>query len=157
MPWQPRDLMTTKREFVQLALQEGANRRELCRRFSISPKAGYALLKRFASEGEKAFTERSRRPLHSPRQTAEALQSAVLELRRQHPAWGARKICRRLQDLGHEQVLTTFSSYGSVAPHRQAELIRGLGINNVKEPASHELKNLMAAVAKLHGISMNNL
>jgi hypothetical protein len=54
-------------------------------------------------------------------------------------------------------VLTTFSSYGSVAPHRQAELIRGLGINNVQEPASHELKELMAAVAKLHGISMNNL
>jgi integrase len=61
------------------------------------------------------------------------------------------------QNLGHEQVLTTFSSYGSVAPHRQAELIRGLGINNVQEPASHELKELMAAVAKLHGISMNNL
>jgi hypothetical protein len=38
-----------------------------------------------------------------------------------------------------------------------AELIRGLGINNVQEPASHELKELMAAVAKLHGISMNNL
>lgn len=61
------------------------------------------------------------------------------------------------QNLGHEQVLTTFSSYGSVAPHRQAELIRGLGINNVQEPASHELKELMVAVAKLHGISMNNL
>lgn len=104
MPWQPRDLMSTKREFVQLAMQEGANRRELCRRFGISPKAGYTLLKRFAIEGEKAFTERSRRPLHSPRQTVQALQSAVLELRRQHPAWGARKICRRLQDLGHTQV-----------------------------------------------------
>ena len=61
------------------------------------------------------------------------------------------------QNLGHEQVLTTFSSYGSVSPHRQAELIRGLGINNVQEPASHELKELMVAVAKLHGISMNNL
>jgi site-specific recombinase XerD len=61
------------------------------------------------------------------------------------------------QNLGHEQVLTTFSSYGNVAPHRQAELIRGLGISNVQEPASHELKELMAAVAKRHGISMNNL
>lgn len=61
------------------------------------------------------------------------------------------------QNLGHEQVLTTFSSYGSVSPHRQAELIRGLGINNVQEPASHELKELMVAVAKLHGITMNNL
>ncbi|MGJ0396055.1 MAG: tyrosine-type recombinase/integrase [Methylocystis sp.] len=31
------------------------------------------------------------------------------------------------QNLGHEQVLTTFSSYGTLAPHRQAEIIRGLG------------------------------
>jgi integrase len=30
------------------------------------------------------------------------------------------------QNLGHEQVLTTFTSYGRVAPHRQAELIREL-------------------------------
>jgi hypothetical protein len=28
--------------------------------------------------------------------------------------------------LGHEQVLTTFTSYGRVAPHRQAELIRAM-------------------------------
>ena len=30
------------------------------------------------------------------------------------------------QNLGHEQVLTTLTSYGSVPPHRQAEIIRGL-------------------------------
>lgn len=30
------------------------------------------------------------------------------------------------QNLGHEQVLTTFTSYGSVPPHRQAELIRSM-------------------------------
>ena len=27
---------------------------------------------------------------------------------------------------GHEQVLTTFSSYGEVSPHRQAEIIKSL-------------------------------
>lgn len=101
MPWQARDLMNTKREFVELALQPGANRRELCRRFSIAPKAAYALLKRFSNEGDAAFIERSRRPANSPRQTCMALQATILELRRQHPAWGARKLCRRLQDLGH--------------------------------------------------------
>ena len=31
------------------------------------------------------------------------------------------------QNLGHDQVLTTFSSYGQVGYERQAELIRGLG------------------------------
>jgi integrase len=31
------------------------------------------------------------------------------------------------QNLGHERVLTTLTSYGTVPAHRQAELIRGLG------------------------------
>jgi integrase len=31
------------------------------------------------------------------------------------------------QNLGHENIMTTFTSYGSVAAHRQAELIKGLG------------------------------
>jgi integrase/recombinase XerD len=31
------------------------------------------------------------------------------------------------QNLGHEQVLTTFSSYGEVSPHRQAQIMRTLG------------------------------
>lgn len=36
MPWTPKALMDIKREFVELASQEGANRRELCRRFGTS-------------------------------------------------------------------------------------------------------------------------
>jgi hypothetical protein len=32
------------------------------------------------------------------------------------------------QNLGHENVLTTFSSYGDVGRQRQAEIIRSLGI-----------------------------
>lgn len=104
MPWHPRDLMTIKQEFVQLALQEGANRRELCRRFGITPKAGYALLNRFSAEGSAAFSERSRRPASSPTRTPVVVQDIVLALRHQHPAWGARKICRRLLDLGHSDL-----------------------------------------------------
>ena len=30
------------------------------------------------------------------------------------------------QNLGHENCLTTFSSYGAIPPSRQAEIIRGL-------------------------------
>lgn len=32
------------------------------------------------------------------------------------------------KNLGHERVLTTFTSYGDISPHRQAELIRGMGV-----------------------------
>ena len=31
------------------------------------------------------------------------------------------------QNLGHEDVLTTFSSYGEIERHRQGEIIRALG------------------------------
>lgn len=103
MPWQPKDLMDTKREFVELALREGANRRELCRRFGIGPKAAYALLARFAQEGDAAFVARSRRPQASPRRTPTAMEKDVLTMRRDHPTWGGRKISRRLRDLGHAQ------------------------------------------------------
>ena len=104
MAWQPKDLMDIKREFMELAMQEGANRRELCRRFGIGAKAAYALLKRFANEGPAAYTPRSRRPLTSPTRTSSTMEQAVVALRQEHPAWGGRKIARRLVDLGHAQV-----------------------------------------------------
>jgi transposase InsO family protein len=98
--------MDIKREFVDLALREGANRRELCRRFGISPKTGYALLARHAAEGVAAYIPRSTRPVHSPARTALPMEQAVVALRRQHPSWGGRKIARRLNDLGHSGVPT---------------------------------------------------
>jgi transposase InsO family protein len=82
-------------------LQEDANRRELCRRFGISPKTGYALLKRHALQGMvQACTPRSTRPLTSPTRSASRIEQAVVELRREHPSWGGRKIARRLADMG---------------------------------------------------------
>ncbi|BDT67098.1 IS481 family transposase ISBxe3 [Comamonadaceae bacterium OS-1] len=104
MPWTPKDLMDIKQEFVELARKEGANRRELCRRFGISPKTGYALLARYAQEGVGAYAPRSRKPLHSPARTSPTLELAVTQLRVQHPAWGGRKIARRLAELGHADV-----------------------------------------------------
>ena len=104
MTWQPKAEMDIKREFVELALREGANRRELCRRFGISAKTGYALLARHAQEGAQAYTARSTRPVHSPTRTAAQMEQAVVALRCEHPSWGGRKIARRLRDLGHQGV-----------------------------------------------------
>src|SRR5574340_252736 len=95
MPWRERSVVDERREFVELAMQEGANRRELCRRFGIHPTTGYKWLGRFAAEGELA--DRSRRPHTSPLQTEAAVEQAVLAVRDAHPAWGARKIVRCLE------------------------------------------------------------
>jgi transposase InsO family protein len=104
MPWTPRALMDIKREFLELALQEGTNRRELCRRFGISPKTAYTLLARHEQEGMAALMPRSRRPLHSPARSSPEVEKAVLDLRAQHPCWGGRKISRRLSEIGLSNV-----------------------------------------------------
>jgi transposase InsO family protein len=96
--------MEQRREFVMLFEQEGANRRELCRRFGISPMIGYELARRHRLEGEAGLKDRSRRPHHSPDRTPGAMEELVLAIRDEHPAWGGRKIRRRLLDLGHEGV-----------------------------------------------------
>ena len=98
MAWLARSVMDERVAFCQLAELEGANVSALCQRFGISRQTGYVWLARLrAGEGAQ---DRSRRPHTSPRQTPVALEQAILDLRRAHPAWGARKIARRLQDLG---------------------------------------------------------
>jgi len=48
--------------------------------------------------------EQSRRPQSSPARSVAATERAVLSVRAEHPAWGGRKIARRLKDLGREGV-----------------------------------------------------
>jgi len=55
---------------------------------------------------------------HSFRDTLVRLGERVCRTPEEFKAWS--------QNLGHEDVLTTFRSYGAVPMHRQAELIRGL-------------------------------
>lgn len=96
MPWQNRTTMSLKLEFVKLADQEESNMSALCRRFSISRPTGYKWLERYREEGAAGLEERSRRPDHSPNKTPDQVQQAVLEVRRNHPTWGGRKIRGRL-------------------------------------------------------------
>jgi integrase len=56
---------------------------------------------------------------HSFRKTLALLGGQKCRSPEEYKAWS--------QSLGHENVLTTFSSYGDVAGYRQAEIIRALG------------------------------
>ena len=96
MPWCEVSVMDQRREFVRLAAQEGANRRELCRRFGISPDVGYKWLARWQA-GDRELTDRSRRPHVMPGRSDAAIEERVLAVRDKHPAWGARKIAHCLK------------------------------------------------------------
>ncbi|MCY4448441.1 MAG: helix-turn-helix domain-containing protein, partial [Chloroflexi bacterium] len=96
--------MSLKHEFVTLARREGANVRELCRRYTISPPTGYQLLRRYAHEGDAGLAQRSRRPHHSPNRMPAEVEQAVVDVREEHPAWGGRTIRKVLADRGHRPV-----------------------------------------------------
>lgn len=96
MPWLEVWAMDQRREFVRLAMQEGVNRRALCRRFGISADVGYKWLARHRA-GDEALADRSRRPHASPRRSDGVIAAQVLAVRDAHPAWGARKIARCLE------------------------------------------------------------
>lgn len=100
MVWKDCSVMDLREEFVRLAGLEGANRRELCRRFGISSATGYKWLER-ALSGERCV-DRSRRPLHSPLQVSAAVEDKVVAVRTLHPAWGARKIQAVLRRRGFD-------------------------------------------------------
>lgn len=103
MPWKEASTVSLRHEFVFLAMKEGTNITELCSRFMITPKTGYKWIHRFEREGLKGLQNRSRRPHSSPNKTPEHLEKVALDVRDEHPAWGGRKIRRRMLDLGYRK------------------------------------------------------
>jgi transposase-like protein len=62
MPWLQVTLMSQRKEFVKLAMVDGANMARLCWAFNISRKTGYKWLARYLREGEAGLRDRGRRP-----------------------------------------------------------------------------------------------
>ena len=105
MPFREVSMTEQKREFVALATTEGANIRELCQRFEISPTTAYKWLERFEREGLAGLVERSRRPNVSPLRTPADMTAKVLAVRAQsNNAWGGRKIKWVLETQGEVAV-----------------------------------------------------
>ncbi len=100
MPWKEVSMMSQRLEFIALATAENANVRRLCRCFGISPNTAYKWLHRFQSAGAGGLEDRSRQPHNSPARTPKEMEEVITKLRGKHPAWGGRKLERRLLDLG---------------------------------------------------------
>jgi len=92
MPWKTMDVREQRVRFVVAALRGERSMSSLCREFGISRPTGRLWIERYRAGGVEAIAERSRRPLHSPGQTAPELEQRVVQLRLRYPDWGARKL-----------------------------------------------------------------
>lgn len=91
MPWKERRPMDLRREFVLAAVAPRANVSQLCRDFGVSRNNAYKWIRRFRQEGEAGLEDRSRRPRNSVGTSGETV-LRLLELRRQYPKWGPKKL-----------------------------------------------------------------
>jgi transposase InsO family protein len=132
MPWQEVDSVTLRKQFVLLAAQEGSNISQLCKSFKISRDKGYKWLRRFAEFGYDGLVDRSRKPRSSPNKTQHGIEEAIIALRKEHPAWGARKLKARLEDLGHGKL---------PAPSTITELLRRNDLIDPAESVKHKAWN----------------
>lgn len=80
-------------------LLDGEAMSRLCEEFSISRKTGYKILKRYRDCGVEGLTDRSRRPYRHANQLPLQVETLIVRLKRDKPAWGAPKIRERLARL----------------------------------------------------------
>ncbi|MCL2083909.1 MAG: IS481 family transposase [Oscillospiraceae bacterium] len=87
-----------REEFVRRALSSERSKSALCREYGISRPTGDKWIKRFKS-GE-SMENKSRAPFHTPNKTDAATESSIVALRLKHPAIGAKKLKRILENKG---------------------------------------------------------
>jgi transposase len=95
MPWKECSVVDERMQFVARRLA-GEAMAELCREFGISRKTGYKIFHRYQECGIQGLTDRSRRPCRYANQLPFQVENFILNVKREHASWGARKIRERL-------------------------------------------------------------
>jgi transposase InsO family protein len=115
MPWNETDLMRERVRFIDDLESELFTMTELCARYGISRKTGYKWAQRYVeAEGCSGLVERSRAPKHCPHRLAEPVAEALLEMRREHPRWGPRKLLAVLSRRRPQLSLPAASTVGDL-------------------------------------------
>jgi len=114
MPWEEREVMEQRAQFVVEYESGEWTMTELCRHYGISRKTGYKILGRWEGNGLAGLEDLSRAPSGHPNQTPRRIEEQVLELRRSHMSWGARKLRSWLQAKHPQKAWPAASTIGEL-------------------------------------------
>lgn len=96
MPWSILSPMDQKTQFIADFLRHSQSITDLCRHYNISRKTAYKWINRYEQESISGLRDRSRKPKSCPHQTDPGTVEAILQARRHHPSWGAKKLLKLL-------------------------------------------------------------
>ena len=105
MPWKEIRVAQMRKEFAERALSGEKTKSELCREYEISRPTGDKWIARYLA-GEQ-LEDRSRKPKTVPTKTSEAIEKEIIDYRSKHPAIGAVKIHRVLENKGFKDLPCT--------------------------------------------------
>jgi putative transposase len=114
MPWQVKDVVEQRWQFIEEWRSGLWTMAELCRHYELTRKIGYKWVSRYEDQGMAGLEDRRRDPHHHPNMLAEEQERAIIELRAAHPTWGARKLRRLLEREQPEVALPAASTIGAV-------------------------------------------
>ena len=124
-------------------LLDGEKMAVLCREFDISRKTGYKIFARYKDCGLEGLTDRSRRPYRHANRLPFQLEKRIVQLRQEHPSWGAPKIRAKLDRLYSDIQLPAISTvhavldrHGLVRRHRRRSHYKaeGTGLSAPQHP-----------------------
>jgi putative transposase len=125
MPWSQTSPMDRKTQFIADYLREVLSITELSDLYGISRKTAYNVIERYLRQGPAGLEERSRRPHTSPSHTPPEVEQALLEVRRRHPSWGAKKLLTIVHkrhprwDLPHRSTVCDILSRNGMVPKKR--------------------------------------
>jgi len=132
MPWEGKTLEEYREEFVKRVLSQEKPKSALCREYNISRPTGDKWINRYLC-GE-TMENQSKAPFHTPNKTPEAIEKEIVEIRRKHPAIGAKKLKRMIENKGklapaystinailHRNGLITKEASEAAAPYQRFE------------------------------------
>ena len=124
-------MLDQRRELVMLLRSGSISVSEAARRFGVHRDTARRWRDRHEAGGDEALRDLSRRPARSPTRSPPEVELAAAALRREHPAWGGRKIATLLERDG----------VGAVAPSTVTKILRRAGLVEDRErPAPHRAR-----------------
>ena len=117
MSWETTNRMTQREQFVHDYLKHDDTMAALCRRYGIQRRIGYKWVKRFQQNGRTGLKDLSRAPLRHANRSSPETGRRILEIRHQHPLWGAPKIQALLKNEQPERKPPAASTIGEILRH----------------------------------------
>ena len=97
-----REMSVTEQRYkaVLAVIANGRTVSEVASEWGVCRQTMHRWLARYEGDGLEGLGNRSSRPAHCPHQTPPEVEAVVLEMRRAHPYWGARRIAFELARKG---------------------------------------------------------